>query len=77
MSLYGSSFADSAENIWIVHNVTIPPAPNRRLEEVCYHIASRETYNTYLSIREVYITSVYNTILLLFRFLLLIVKGCY
>ena len=40
ISLYGSSFVDSAENIWIVHNITIPPPPNRRLEEVCYHVAT-------------------------------------
>ena len=50
ISLYGSSFSDSAENIWIVHNITIPPAPARRLEEVCYHVASTETYNTNISI---------------------------
>ena len=39
MSLYGSSFVDSAENIWIVRNVTIAPAPARRLEEVCFRVA--------------------------------------
>ena len=73
MSLYGSSFTDSAENIWIEHNITISPAPTRRLEEVCYHIASTETYNTEPYNREAYNTSVYNTTLLLFRFLLLTV----
>ena len=55
MSLYGSSFTDSAENIWIEHNITIPPAPSRRLEEVCYHIASTETYNTYISTQKLII----------------------
>ena len=66
MSLYGSSFTDSAENIWIVRNITIPPAPNRRLEEVCYHIAS---YNTYISTEKLIIQNLTKEKLIIRQFI--------